>query len=51
MLPYNNVTINNIELAQHLLHRAATLPNTVEGKQQEREHVIKALTANSRRSF
>jgi hypothetical protein len=29
-----------------LLHRAATLPNLVEGKQQEREHVIKALTAN-----
>ena len=37
---------HKISTAQTLLHRAASLPNTSEGRQQEREHVLKALAAN-----
>ncbi len=37
---------HKISTAQTLLHQAASLPNTSEGRQQEREHVLKALAAN-----
>ncbi len=37
---------HKISTTQTLLHRAATLPNTVQGKQQERIHVTNALISN-----
>lgn len=37
---------HKISTAQTLLHRAATLPNTNEGKEQERGHVFQAMMAN-----
>jgi hypothetical protein len=38
--------VSTVESAQTLLHRAATLPNTDEGKQQERKHVTNTLMSN-----
>ncbi len=37
---------HKVSTAQTLLHRAATLPNTEEGKQQERKHVTHTLMSN-----
>jgi hypothetical protein len=37
---------DKVSTAQTLLHRAATLPNTDEGKQQERKHVTNTLMSN-----
>ena len=37
---------HKVSTAQTLLHRAAYLPNTNEGKQQERNHVFEALRIN-----
>ena len=37
---------HKISTAQTLLHRATTLPNTIEGKQQERKHITETLISN-----
>ncbi len=37
---------HKISTAQTLLHRAATLPNTNEGKQKEQKHITNALLSN-----
>jgi hypothetical protein len=37
---------HKVSTAQTLLHRAATLPNTNEGKQQEHKHITDALLLN-----
>ena len=37
---------HKVSTAQTLLHRAATLPNTNEGKQLERKHVTNTLISN-----
>jgi hypothetical protein len=37
---------HKVSTAQTLLHRAATLPNTDEGKQQEHKHVTHTLMSN-----
>jgi hypothetical protein len=37
---------HKVSTARTLLHKAATLPNTDEGKQQERKHVINTLMSN-----
>ena len=37
---------HKISTAQTLLHRATTLPNTIEGKQQKRQHIADTLISN-----